>query len=423
VALSDNLLHYWSLEEASGDAIDAHGAADLGENVSAIGTAAGKVGNARDIGSAAYFNNAGVGSDSTKSYAVQAWINADTLTSFRTVICFRWDAAGGWWCGFDAGRITFYAGGGGSYPNVTDDVTLSTGTWYHCVWNFAADGSVELFVDGLSVATGTAGRSATASTGIAVGRDSEDTNNPFDGRIDELGLWERVLTSAEVTELHNGGDGRDYDYIVGGGQTADVPVGLIDYTGLAPTTAKSATPPIALIDLLGIAPGTSKSAAVAAAPIDYTAPSIDGALQADVPTAPLAIAAAAPTTSKSAPLAAAPAGITANSPGTTKAASLPAAPLDYLAPAPTTAKSAPLSPALLELLALTPGTTKSAALSPAVIEYLALTPETTGGVISLPKFPGAVTVERLGFTCTIERLGLACTRERSGLAVTVERRS
>jgi len=219
VALSDNLLHYWSLEEASGDAIDAHGAADLGENVSAIGTAAGKVGNARDIGSAAYFNNAGVGSDSTKSYAVQAWINADTLNSFRTVICFRWDAAGGWWCGFDAGRITFYAGGGGSYPNVTDDVTLSTGTWYHCVWNFAADGSVELFVDGLSVATGTAGRSVTASTGIAVGRDSEDANNPFDGRIDELGLWERVLTSAEVTELYNSGSGRDYAYITSGGDT------------------------------------------------------------------------------------------------------------------------------------------------------------------------------------------------------------
>lgn len=201
----------------------------------------------------------------------------------------------------------------------------------------------------------------------------------------------------------------------GGGQTAEVPVGLIEFLGVAPTTAKSATPPIALVDLLGVAPGTSKAAAVAAAPIDFVAPSIDGAITAEVPAAPIDFTAPAPATAKSAGLDAAPLEIAAIAPGTSKSASLGSGAVDFLGLAPTTAKSAAVPPGLLELLGIAPGSSKSASLSPAVLEFLAITPDTTGGSESgtpcrlmgtltvQPRFPGQLTIQpRFPGTLTVK---------------------
>jgi hypothetical protein len=64
-----------------------------------------------------------------------------------------------------------------------------------------------------------------------------DTANIFrwDGLIDEVGFWKRVLTSAERTELYNSGNGRDYAYITAAAGVSLTPgVGAATLTGLAP---------------------------------------------------------------------------------------------------------------------------------------------------------------------------------------------
>lgn len=52
---------------------------------------------------------------------------------------------------------------------------------------------------------------------LEIGRCFGATARNMDGVTDEVGLWKRVLTADERTELYNGGSGRDYAYISGAG--------------------------------------------------------------------------------------------------------------------------------------------------------------------------------------------------------------
>ena len=47
---------------------------------------------------------------------------------------------------------------------------------------------------------------------MEIGSRSSGAWNEFEGEIDELGIWSRVLTADEVTELWNGGAGITYPF-------------------------------------------------------------------------------------------------------------------------------------------------------------------------------------------------------------------
>lgn len=49
MAIIDNLVSYWKLDEASGNALDAHGSNTLIETSGAIAAAGGKINGARDF--------------------------------------------------------------------------------------------------------------------------------------------------------------------------------------------------------------------------------------------------------------------------------------------------------------------------------------------------------------------------------------
>jgi hypothetical protein len=43
-------------------------------------------------------------------------------------------------------------------------------------------------------------------------RRTSDNQAPFDGLIDEVGIWSRVLTAAEIAILYNGGSGITFPF-------------------------------------------------------------------------------------------------------------------------------------------------------------------------------------------------------------------
>lgn len=101
-------------------------------------------------------------------------------------------------------------------------VSVSTGAWHHIVITY--DGSedisgVKIYVDG-ALDTG-ATNSGTGFTGfkntiealrIGSRRVSNSSNNWFDGKLDEIGVWNgRVLNSTEVADIYNAGNGIPYD--------------------------------------------------------------------------------------------------------------------------------------------------------------------------------------------------------------------
>lgn len=228
MALSDNLVAYWSLDEASGNAVDAHGSNDLTQN-GTIASVAGKVGNARQLESAnsEYFSLADNTDLSTGDidFTLAGWVNMASLInqSFATK---GGGTNGEYDLRFAAGgtqRFQFRFWGSAGFGNAGSVLAdnaggPSTSTWYFIVaWHDSTNNEC-----GISVNDGTPDTAA-VSTGVIDGTDAFALGayaaflEYANATLDEWGLWKRVLSSAEITELYNGGSGRDYAYISGGG--------------------------------------------------------------------------------------------------------------------------------------------------------------------------------------------------------------
>jgi len=99
------------------------------------------------------------------------------------------------------------------------NAVVSSTDWIHLVGTYD-EGVVTLYVNSI----------ASASSPQAPDGTGEDSNfslgfdrgtNDFDGNIDEVSLWSKVLSASEVTELYNGGAGLSYDEFSSYGVTAD----------------------------------------------------------------------------------------------------------------------------------------------------------------------------------------------------------
>jgi hypothetical protein len=234
VALTDNLVSFWSLDEASGNALDAHGSNTLTETSGTIASATGKVSGARDFeaGDTEHFEIADNASLSTGDidYTIAAWVQLESLAT--GTIAAKFGTTGNqreWRFYYDATASRFrlsVSPTGASAGTVTASADTfgvpSTGTWYHVVaWHDSVNNLV-----GISVNGGTADTTAHATGSIngtaafTVGVRLDPAADYWDGLIDEVGFWKRVLTSSERTELYNAGNGLAYPF---GGVVTVVP--------------------------------------------------------------------------------------------------------------------------------------------------------------------------------------------------------
>lgn len=91
------------------------------------------------------------------------------------------------------------------------DKTFSTGTWYHVVVTHN-NGTLKCYIDN-SLETEDASLETdefiTANRGFCLGGlRSGDVN--FNGKLDAVGLWDKELTSGEVSQLYNSGSGLEH---------------------------------------------------------------------------------------------------------------------------------------------------------------------------------------------------------------------
>lgn len=233
MALADNLISYWSLEEASGTRADAHGTNDLTDNNTVAG-ATGKVGTAADFeaDNSEYLSRADNADLSTGDidYTVAAWVYLESKGASRSFVSKENEFALWYDSGGDSLAFSTVNAGGSSAQAQTGG-SPSTATWYYVV-------GVHDSVNNLTKISVNGGAFATQSFSAG----SSDTGNPFyvgrfdffgakymDGLIDEVGFWKRCLTADEVTELYNGGSGRDYAYVTGGSPPPPAAVTGVDY--------------------------------------------------------------------------------------------------------------------------------------------------------------------------------------------------
>jgi len=224
MALIDDLVSYWTLDETSGTREDSHASNDLTDN-NTVGAATGVINDGADfeLANSEYLSITDAtqsGLDFTGDLSMSCWVKIESAPSGKYSIIekilssdesynINYRESSG-------KKLQFIAtsGGSGATENVwTFAQDLGTGTFKHIVMTFDASAStVEFFVDGSSIGTVTQTITSIYNGTAPFTVGGRAAGNFFDGIIDEMGVWSRVLTSDEVTELYNSGAGLAYPF-------------------------------------------------------------------------------------------------------------------------------------------------------------------------------------------------------------------
>lgn len=229
--LLDDLISWWEMEEASGNArVDSHGDNDLSEN-GATGSKTGKIGDAVDIsgtGENLYVAAAGSGMNGTGSFTIAGWVSFDSLAAgsgHEFVMCHADDSTTSnnqlCWAIYcpTASKLPAMSVWVGTtdYTATYSGSAISTGTAYFFVGYYDADNDeVGISINGGAFDTAAVtGTINSAKQQIKFGRLTygQAWNHWFNGWADEWGYWDRVITTDEVAELYNSGAGIGYDDI------------------------------------------------------------------------------------------------------------------------------------------------------------------------------------------------------------------
>ncbi len=225
MALTDSLISYWKLDEASGNALDAHGANDLTADGfgSTPGTAAGVINTARSFNrtNAESFYRADNSdlSSGDIDLTVAFWFKVSSQPGTQVFVHKGGDIGTHEYTSFLSGGAVFFRVQNAAASVSTGSV--SNGVWYHVVvWHDSVNNEIGVAVNAGTPATASySGGITDAGDRFQIGGDSGG-GRTVDGYMDEVGFWKRVLTSQERTDLYNGGAGLAYPFSVAGGRPA-----------------------------------------------------------------------------------------------------------------------------------------------------------------------------------------------------------
>jgi len=204
--LLTGLVSYWKLDEASGNAADSHGS-NNGTNVGTATFTAGKINNALTLNGSTQCQT--VGTSLLSAYtavSVACGIKLDVTGAFQHMIGKTDDATYNQLFRVTNANKLQATVATATETYITGATSLTTGVWYFAVYTW--DGTnINLYLNA-STDTSAVAKSGTMKTSsdlVSIGRSSVVSASYFDGQIDEVGIWNKALTAAEVTELYNGG--------------------------------------------------------------------------------------------------------------------------------------------------------------------------------------------------------------------------
>ena len=226
----DNLLAYWPLQEYSNgsaqvDRVDFSGNGyDLTDTVTTP-SAVGKVGNAADFTAAnsEYLDRSHVVGHNT-DFSISVWVKMEAVPELDMTIIDEGDPAGGPNRNFSLFRDDVSASGSGRndiYRFIIVDSTNTTynletvdgaanGTgWSHIVVTVGLGTEMRMYIDGVEISDGatsligvTALNNDTEDVDLAIGTWFVKSGKFWDGLIDEVRIYNDVLTPAEVLYLY-----------------------------------------------------------------------------------------------------------------------------------------------------------------------------------------------------------------------------
>jgi len=211
-SLLSGLLAYWNLNTTSW--LDSSGSGNTLTANGGVSLVSGKINNCAnfdgDVDESVFMwlSRSNFFNFDSGNFSVSQWVYFEGSSYYQSLFSTRVDGAAtsnSFSVVADLNnKLSFYDGG------FTGDLyTFSGSNWYHLTT--VRDGStINFYVDG-SFAASVAKSNPYEVTSIAMGGHLNG-EEPLNGRIDEVGVWNRALTGAEITSLYNAGAGKTYPF-------------------------------------------------------------------------------------------------------------------------------------------------------------------------------------------------------------------
>jgi len=209
-SLMSGLLAYWELE----DLTDSSGNGKTLTKTGTVNTATGKIDNGHSAAWSAsnnlkhltvFSSNLGTGDVTLAAWMLQngqsnsynpSIVSVGTLNRVYLTTTTTNGYAG--FYGYDGGSL--YA---------TSTTAVSNNAWHHLV-GVRNGTSVKIYVDGVERGSNTGTARNVNATGVYLGSRLDANDNLGSATLDEVGVWNRALTAAEITDLYNGGAGMPF---------------------------------------------------------------------------------------------------------------------------------------------------------------------------------------------------------------------
>ncbi|MFQ5492566.1 MAG: DUF2341 domain-containing protein [Candidatus Dojkabacteria bacterium] len=147
----------------------------------------------------------------TGAVTMSAWIRPDTIVAGNTYILTKGDTSNyeyAIWLG-TGGEVgcTAWTLAGLNHLAVSGSTSTSANEWHHVACVIEHNSEMNIYLDGASEGTDST-PSSTMGNGTAdvqIGKRGDDVGNEFDGRVDEVKIWDFALSTRQIAMEYNGG--------------------------------------------------------------------------------------------------------------------------------------------------------------------------------------------------------------------------
>ena len=209
--MSDGLVGYWKMDEASGDILDASGNGYTGTTTGTT-VESGKYGNGRSFNGTTDYSDLGdIDMVTGKTLTASAWIKTTgQIDQYEQIIGKNYN---GWSWALQGdnttNKVRFFVSANSYDDKAVSNSTLNDGVWHHVIGVYDGNlpsSNIKMYIDGVLQST-TADNTIDIpntidheSIGAGVGAASQGLY--FPGSIDEVRVYNRALSPREVRDLY-----------------------------------------------------------------------------------------------------------------------------------------------------------------------------------------------------------------------------
>ena len=159
------------------------------------------------------FNDSNPGINLFASHTLSAWFRTTDVTTNQCIVTYADNGSRRCGIGIDANNgveSSYYSGS--AYSGVANTSVISNDTWYHVVATHTIAGedtSKQLYLDGVLQTGSYSQVIGLGYNKVVVGAKDSNGGDGMLGDIDEVAIWNKVLTANQVAGLYNEGRPRN----------------------------------------------------------------------------------------------------------------------------------------------------------------------------------------------------------------------